>query len=105
MNTGWLLICKTKDSVLAQYAVNMINAPVGISEYELSTLIPKEYKKSMPTIEEIENELKDEYKLDESNAINAAKINIMFESSYGDVTHDFFAEGRVQDYQVERDSL
>ena len=59
----------------------------------------------MRRIEEIENELKDEYKLDESNAINAAKINIMFESSYCDVTHDFFAEGRVQDYQVERDSL
>ena len=28
-----LLICKTKDNVLAQYAVNVINAPIGISEY------------------------------------------------------------------------
>ncbi|MCR5060134.1 MAG: PDDEXK nuclease domain-containing protein [Saccharofermentans sp.] len=54
-----LLICKTKDNVLAQYAVNMINAPIGISEYELSSLLPEEFKSSMPTIEEIENELKD----------------------------------------------
>ena len=54
-----LLICKTKDNVLAQYAANMINAPVGISEYELSTLISEEFKSTMPTIEEIEKELND----------------------------------------------
>ena len=56
--TVGLLICRTKDNVLAQYAVNMINAPIGISEYELSNVMPEEFKSSMPTIEEIENELK-----------------------------------------------
>ena len=56
--TVGLLICKTKDNVLAQYAVNMINAPIGISEYILSNVMPEEFKSSMPTIEEIENELK-----------------------------------------------
>ena len=54
-----LLICKTKDNVLAQYATSAINVPVGISEYELNNLIPEDYKSSMPTIEEIERELKD----------------------------------------------
>ena len=34
-------------------------ANVGISEYELNNLIPDDYKSSMPTIEEIERELKD----------------------------------------------
>lgn len=53
-----LLICKTKDNVLAQYAVNSMNAPIGISEYELSTVMPDDFKSSMPTIEEIENELR-----------------------------------------------
>lgn len=57
--TVGLLICKTKDNVLAQYAVNMINAPIGISEYELSNIIPEDFKGTMPTIEEIERELKD----------------------------------------------
>ncbi len=52
-----LLICKTKDNVLAQYAVNSLNAPIGISEYELSKLIPKKFQNSMPSIEEIEREL------------------------------------------------
>ena len=52
-------ICKTKDNVLAQYATSAVNVPVGISEYELNNLIPDDYKSSMPTIEEIERELKD----------------------------------------------
>ena len=57
--TVGLLICKTKDNVLARYAVNMVNVPIGISEYDMNNLIPEDYKGSMPTIEEIENELKD----------------------------------------------
>lgn len=53
-----LLVCKTKDNVLAQYSVNNVKSPVGISSYELSKLMPENFKSSMPTIEEIENELK-----------------------------------------------
>ena len=56
--TVGLLICKTKDNVLAQYAVNVTSAPIGISEYQLSNLIPEDFKNSMPTIEQIERELK-----------------------------------------------
>lgn len=33
--------------------------PIGISEYELSKLYPTDFKSSMPTIEEIEESLKD----------------------------------------------
>ena len=52
-----LLICKTKDAVLARYALNSVNVPIGISEYELSKFIPENFKQPMPTIEEIEQEL------------------------------------------------
>ncbi len=38
--------------------MNMINAPIGISEYELTNVMPEEFTCYMPTIEEIENELK-----------------------------------------------
>lgn len=55
--TVGLLICKTKDNVLAKYAVNAMNVPIGISEYELNKLIPEQLKGTMPTIEEIESEL------------------------------------------------
>lgn len=56
--TVGLLVCKNKDNVLAQYAVNSSNAPVGISEYELSDLMPEDFKGTLPSIEEIEQELK-----------------------------------------------
>ena len=54
-----LLICKTKDNVLAQYAVNSLSEPVGISEYQLNNLIPDDFKGTIPSVEEIEQELSD----------------------------------------------
>ncbi len=55
-----LLVCKSKDNVMAQYALEGTSQPIGISEYELSKLVPEDFKGSLPTIEEIEAELRDE---------------------------------------------
>ncbi|MCH5227394.1 MAG: DUF1016 family protein [Muribaculaceae bacterium] len=52
-----LLICRDKDNIEAQYSLEGYNLPLGISEYELSKLIPTEIKSSLPTIEEIESSL------------------------------------------------
>jgi predicted nuclease of restriction endonuclease-like (RecB) superfamily len=57
--TVGLLICKSKDNVLARYALEGYSQPLGISEYELSKLYPAEFKGTLPSIEEIERELKD----------------------------------------------
>ena len=54
-----LLICKDKDNVVAKYTLESYKEPMGISEYQLSRLFPKNFKSSMPTIEELENRLKD----------------------------------------------
>jgi len=54
------MICKNKNSIIAEYALKNINQPIGVSEYQLTKLFPEEFKSSLPTIEEIENELKDE---------------------------------------------
>lgn len=51
-----LLICKDLDKVEAQYALESSSQPLGVSSYELSKLIPKDFKGSMPRIEEIESE-------------------------------------------------
>ena len=53
-----LFICKTKDNVLAKYASESSREPIGISEYQLQNLIPESLKGALPSIEEIENELK-----------------------------------------------
>ncbi len=57
-----LLICRQKDSLLAQYALEGSNLPLGISEYELSKLYPEKVEGTIPTIEEIEAKLGNEDK-------------------------------------------
>lgn len=52
-----LLICKDKDEVLAKYTIENFSQPIGISEYELNKLLPEPFKGTLPTIQEIEEEL------------------------------------------------
>lgn len=52
-----LLLCKSKDKMVAEYALSDINKPIGISEYTLERILPEELKSSLPSIEEIEAEL------------------------------------------------
>lgn len=52
--TVGILVCKNKDNTLAKHIVNSIDFPVGISEYQLSNLIPEKCKSSLPTIDELE---------------------------------------------------
>jgi hypothetical protein len=51
-----MLVCKSKSKTMVEYALNDINKPIGISEYEISGVLPDEYKSSLPSIEEIEAE-------------------------------------------------
>lgn len=58
-DTIGLLICKDKDEVVVKYSLENYNIPVGVSSFELEKYIPEDFKGSLPTIEEIENEFKD----------------------------------------------
>ncbi len=55
-----LLLCRTKDRIKAEYALRDIQKPIGISDYELGQALPMDFRGSLPTIEEIENELGEE---------------------------------------------
>ena len=52
-----LLICKSKNNTVVEYALKNINSPMGISEYKLSKDLPNRLKNALPSIEEIEEEL------------------------------------------------
>jgi len=52
-----MIICKTKDHVEVQYSLESSNQPIGVSEYQLAKLLPDNLKSSLPSIEEIEEEL------------------------------------------------
>lgn len=52
-----LILCQTKDKILAEYALRDVHKPIGVSEYELTRSLPDNLKSSLPSIEEIEAEL------------------------------------------------
>jgi predicted nuclease of restriction endonuclease-like (RecB) superfamily len=52
-----LLLCKSKNKVVAEYALGDTSQPMGIAEYKLIDSLPAELQTSLPSIEQIEQEL------------------------------------------------
>ncbi len=52
-----LLLCKTKNRLVAEYALRDVNKPMGVAEYNLAVALPADLKTSLPSIEQIEREL------------------------------------------------
>jgi predicted nuclease of restriction endonuclease-like (RecB) superfamily len=54
-----MILCKTKDNVFVEYVLRNFNRPIGVAEYETKIIesLPDDLKGSLPSIEEIEQEL------------------------------------------------
>jgi predicted nuclease of restriction endonuclease-like (RecB) superfamily len=52
-----LLLCKSKNTVVAEYALRDNARPIGVAEYQLVESLPAELQTSLPSIEQIEREL------------------------------------------------
>ena len=52
-----LLLCKSKNKVVAEYALGDKTQPMGIAEYKLLESLPAELQTGLPSIEQIEREL------------------------------------------------
>ncbi len=52
-----ILICKSKNDTVVEYALQGIEKPLGVSTYTLKDILPKEFKSSLPSIKQIEDEL------------------------------------------------
>jgi len=55
-----LILCKSKNNVLAEYALRDMSKPIGLAEYKLTEAIPEDIKTALPSIEELEAELSKE---------------------------------------------
>lgn len=55
-----MLLCKTKDKLIVEYALRDIEKPIGVAEYETKILesLPEDFKGKLPSVEEIEEEFK-----------------------------------------------
>ena len=52
-----LILCKSKNNVLAEYTLRDMTKPISLAEYRLTEALPEDLKTSLPTIEELEAEL------------------------------------------------
>jgi predicted nuclease of restriction endonuclease-like (RecB) superfamily len=52
-----LLLCKSQNRVVAEYALRGSSKPIGVAEYQLVEALPAELQTSLPSIEQIEREL------------------------------------------------
>lgn len=52
-----IILCKSKNQVIAEYALRDLTKPIGVSAYQLQNALPEQMKGSLPTIEELEAEL------------------------------------------------
>jgi predicted nuclease of restriction endonuclease-like (RecB) superfamily len=55
-----LLLCKSRDKVVAEYALRDMHKPIGVAEYQLVQALPQELQTDLPRIEDIEREFQGE---------------------------------------------
>jgi len=54
-----IILCKSKNKVVAEYALRDVSKPIGISAYDLIEALPTDLRGSLPTVEELEATLGD----------------------------------------------
>ena len=57
-STIGIILCGTKKRIIAEYTLRNMSAPIGVSEYRLATTLPEDLKGSLPSVEELESELR-----------------------------------------------
>lgn len=55
--TMGLILCQQHNRVLAEYALRGVEKPIGVSSFELTRALPATLESSLPSIEQIEQEL------------------------------------------------
>ena len=54
-----LLLCKSKNALVAEYALKDMSKPIGISEYKITSQLPNELIDQLPSVEDIQKRIKD----------------------------------------------
>lgn len=53
-----LLLCKSKNNVVAEYSLKDISKPIGVSEYKVTSILPDELEEQLPSVEDIQKRIK-----------------------------------------------
>ena len=52
-----LLLCKSKNDLVAEYALKDMSKPIGISEYKITSCLPEDLSKQLPSVEDIQKRI------------------------------------------------
>ena len=55
-----LLLCKSKNNLVAEYSLRDMSKPIGISEYKITNDLPEELERQLPSVEDIQKRIKKE---------------------------------------------
>lgn len=111
-----LILCKTKNNILAEYALRDMSKPIGLAEYRLSDSLPENLKTGLPTIEELELELSkgvndtlpDKYKgveiRDYQSADTEALISI-FHNSVHSIENQYYSQKQLDAWAPKGNSI
>ena len=53
-----LLLCKSKNDLVAEYALRDMSKPIGVSEYKITSSLPEALSKQLPSVEDIQKRIK-----------------------------------------------
>lgn len=53
-----LLLCKSKNNLVAEYSLKDMSKPMGVSEYKVGNVLPKDLSEQLPSIEDIQKRIK-----------------------------------------------
>ena len=58
-----IILCAEKNYIEVEYALKGINKPIGVSDYQLTNKLPKQYKGELPSATELQERIKAQLKI------------------------------------------
>ena len=53
-----LLLCKSKNDLVAEYSLKDMSKPIGVSAYQITSNLPEELERQLPSVEDIQKRIK-----------------------------------------------
>jgi predicted nuclease of restriction endonuclease-like (RecB) superfamily len=83
-----IILCKSQDKTIVEYALQGSQQPIGVSTYQLQSKLPPNFQENLPTIEQLEMELSNaveeieddrhlEYRVSASQKLLTAKVRVL----------------------------
>ena len=53
-----LLLCKSKNDLVAEYSLKDMSKPIGVSAYQITSSLPEELERQLPSVEDIQKRIR-----------------------------------------------